>query len=156
MQVTQLALADKVPGAPLGDLSPFSRIASDSLVLVQRGDLQGAKARIKDLETAWDKAEENATNEPGRLDGRGQINRSRAAQLRAGKPDAAACEATLRSLIAKMDSFQPPPKQPSKSGPLGDLTTYEKIALDTLKLVRRVTLKRQKAIYGSRNSLGQG
>jgi hypothetical protein len=67
------------------------------------------------------------------------------AQLRAGKPDATACEATLRSLIAKMDSFQPPPKQTSKSGPLGDLTTYEKIALDTLKLVEKSDFKAAKS-----------
>ncbi len=146
MQVTQLALADKVRGAPLGDLSPFSRIASDSLVLVQRGDLQGAKARIKDLETAWDKAEEKMR--PMSPDDWTAVDKSidRAlAQLRAGKPDAAACEATLRSLIAKMDSFQPPPKQTSKSGPLGDLTTYEKIALDTLKLVEKSDFKAAKS-----------
>ena len=66
------------------------------------------------------------------------------AQLRAGKPDAAACEAALRTLIAKMDSLQPQPRLTSKGGPLGDLTAYEKIGSDTLKLVEKGDFKAAK------------
>ncbi len=40
----------------LGDLSSFKRIAEDTLKLVSENKLPEAKARIKDLETAWDAA----------------------------------------------------------------------------------------------------
>ena len=109
MQVTQLALADKVRGAPLGDLSPFSRIASDSLVLVQRGDLQGAQERIKDLETAWHKAEEKMR--PMSPDDWTAVDKSidRAlAKVRSGQPDQKECLTALKALISKLSSMEKP------------------------------------------------
>jgi len=142
MKAAQAALADKSRGGPLGDLTPFARIASDTLVLVQRGDLNAAKVRIKDLETAWDNAEKQmrpqSPNDWKALDK--SIDRA-LAQLRAKKPDATGCEATVKALIAQIDSLQPASNVTSKFGPLGDLTAFEKIAQDTLTVVEKGDFK---------------
>ena len=74
-----------------------------------RGDLQGAKVRIKDLETAWDEAEERI--QPMSPEDWTAMDKSidRAlAQLRSGSPDATACDAALRTLIAKLSSLEKP------------------------------------------------
>ncbi|GLS24264.1 hypothetical protein GCM10007874_72850 [Labrys miyagiensis] len=43
--------------ASLGNLASFQTIVADTLAAVNKGDLKAARTRIKDLETAWDKAE---------------------------------------------------------------------------------------------------
>lgn len=142
------ASAVKVALASLGDLTPFQRIAEDSLRLVEAHDLPGAKTRIKDLETAWDAAEEHL--QPLNPEEWTSVDKSidRAlTQLRSGQPDAAACAVALKTLIAKFAAVPSPapavaapaaqqaaPPGPA-AAPLGDLAPYRAIAEDTLHLV---------------------
>ncbi len=102
-------IATSAPVRPLGDLSAFIAIADETLRLVQAADLSGAKARITDLESAWDDAEKTLrTQNPGAWTILDDAIDQALVRLRARSPEAPACAEVLQHLLSQCWSFQGP------------------------------------------------
>jgi uncharacterized membrane protein YkoI len=116
---------------PLGDLSSFRSIATDTLAIVNTGNLARAKARIKDLETNWDGAEAKLRpRNPERWRTIDMAIDAALMQLRADKPQASASKDALEGLLASIDR----PEQPAAAAS-GVTATAESAKLSVTDII---------------------
>jgi hypothetical protein len=97
------------PGAktPLGDLSSFRVIAADTLRIVNTGDFDAAKKRIKDLEVSWDQAEPRTKPlAPDKWQTVDVAIDHALKEVRAWRATPAASSEALRALVATIDNLK--------------------------------------------------
>jgi uncharacterized membrane protein YkoI len=136
------AMAQHAAKQPLTqrDLSAFRIIAQDTLAIVDTGNLESAKSRIKDLEADWDRAE--ARLRPRSPEQWRDIDKALDAalqQLRAVTPQAAAARETLQNLLAALDRPKESTVGTADAAVLAKLSIADIIAaLDKLRADERV------------------
>ena len=113
------------------DISPFRIIAEDTLTIVNAGNLKRAKARIKDLETDWDRAEiKLRPRSPEQWRSIDKAIDAALLQLRAGSPQAPAAKEALQNLLVELD-------RPTKAQP---------VRLEKPKLMTRPSFRLQTSL----------
>ncbi len=100
--------AEDVDVSALGDLSSFKSISEASIKSLSDNDLAAGKAKMKELESAWDAAE--TTLKPKSAAAWTTLDKKidhALALVRAAKPDADKCRDAVQALV---DAFTPAKK----------------------------------------------